>query len=164
MDPPRAPSRSRTPPYRLRQAGEADREFCYQLNRTAMKPYIEATWGRWDDRQQREFFTEKWWTPGRLSCVRVAEINDQPVGVLIAFPRGGELYLAEIQILPEYQGLGLGTELIRLIIREADPDPVALQVLKTNPGARRLYERLGFHVTGQSGTHYFMRRDPDPIE
>jgi ribosomal protein S18 acetylase RimI-like enzyme len=54
--------------------------------------------------------------------------------------------------------------LIRQVIREAGPSPVTLQVLKTNPRARKLYERLGFHVTGRSGTHDFMRRDPDPIE
>jgi ribosomal protein S18 acetylase RimI-like enzyme len=34
--------------------------------------------------------------------------------------------------------------------------PVALQVLKVNP-ARRLYERLGFSVTGENETLYFMK-------
>jgi len=33
---------------------------------------------------------------------------------------------------------------------------VALQVILSNP-ARRLYERLGFTVVGQSNTHYHMR-------
>jgi ribosomal protein S18 acetylase RimI-like enzyme len=32
---------------------------------------------------------------------------------------------------------------------------VTLQVLKVNP-ARRLYERLGFRVTGETPTHFLM--------
>jgi hypothetical protein len=37
--------------------------------------------------------------------------------------------------------------------------PVVLQVLKANR-ARRLYERLGFVMTGESETHYVMRALP----
>ena len=162
MDQPHAPSSRQTPSYRLRPAEEGDREFCYQLNRSTMKPYIEATWGPWNDQQQRALFGEKWWTPGKLNHTRIVEIHGQPAGLLIALPRGGEHYLAEIQIHPDHQGRGIGSDLVRRIIREAHPAPVTLQVLKTNPAARRLYKRLGFTVTGQSGTHYFMRRHPDP--
>ena len=35
-------------------------------------------------------------------------------------------------------------------------------VLRTNPGARRLYERLGFVVVGETATHLQMTNEPIP--
>lgn len=68
------------------------------------------------------------------------------------------LQISGIYILPEYQGRGLGTEVIDEVIKQARKrrQPVSLQVLKVNP-ARRLYERLGFVVIAESETHFQMR-------
>jgi ribosomal protein S18 acetylase RimI-like enzyme len=38
--------------------------------------------------------------------------------------------------------------------------PIALQVLRSNHPAKRLYERLGFEVTGETETHYLMQARP----
>jgi RimJ/RimL family protein N-acetyltransferase len=56
------------------------------------------------------------------------------------------------------QRQGIGTSVIQQVLDEArrSGKPVALQVLKVNP-ARRLYERLGFSVTGENETLYFMK-------
>jgi len=35
--------------------------------------------------------------------------------------------------------------------------PAGLRVLKVNVGARRLYQRLGFVIVGETETHYDMR-------
>ncbi len=66
-----------------------------------------------------------------------------------------DAFLANIEILPDYQGRGLGAAIIHGIIAEADAHhlPVRLQVLKINP-ARRLYERLGFVITGETETPF----------
>ena len=63
-----------------------------------------------------------------------------------------------IEILPEYQNRGVGSAVIRDVLAQAQAEglPVGLQVLKVNP-ARRLYERLGFNVVGETATHYLMR-------
>jgi ribosomal protein S18 acetylase RimI-like enzyme len=52
-----------------------------------------------------------------------------------------------------------GTAVMRRVLAEAASRglPVTLQVLKANEGARRLYERLGFQVTGQVEHHLRMR-------
>jgi hypothetical protein len=49
--------------------------------------------------------------------------------------------------------------LIRRLCDQADAAnlPLELQVLKVNP-ARRLYERLGLTVIGETDTHYLMQR------
>ncbi len=50
--------------------------------------------------------------------------------------------------------------MIKDIIREASERqlPVTLQVLKVNPRAQALYEKLGFVVTGETKTHKLMKR------
>jgi ribosomal protein S18 acetylase RimI-like enzyme len=70
----------------------------------------------------------------------------------------GSLFLAYVAILPAFQGRGVGTAIVRDLVEEARAQdlPVTLQVLKENPGARRLYERLGFAVTGENETSHLM--------
>jgi ribosomal protein S18 acetylase RimI-like enzyme len=67
--------------------------------------------------------------------------------------------------LPSHQGAGLGTLLLYSLLGEADAAraPIRLRVLRTNP-ARRLYERLGFAVAGESATHFLMERTPGTRE
>ena len=69
------------------------------------------------------------------------------------------MWLGQIYILPHHQNKGYGTDLIRDVISEAELQgkTVKLQVLKTNP-ARKLYDRLGFLVTGTNGPSYMMER------
>jgi len=75
--------------------------------------------------------------------------------------RAAEVFLADIEILPEWRGRGLGTAIVGAILADATTRglPTSLQVLKVNP-ARRLYARLGFRVVAQTPTHYVMRAGP----
>jgi ribosomal protein S18 acetylase RimI-like enzyme len=60
--------------------------------------------------------------------------------------------LQKIYFLPEATGHGFGRRLIEYILAEATragEDVVWLDVLKTNDGGRRLYERCGFRVAGE---------------
>jgi len=58
-----------------------------------------------------------------------------------------------LSVHPRWQRQGIGTALIRRLIELADDwlmlERVELVVLATNPGAQRLYERLGFTVEGR---------------
>ncbi len=138
--------------YALRQATEADYDFLFRLHKATMKDYVAQTWG-WDEGVQAAFFRDRF-DPARSQIVLVA---DREVGVLSLERQPAALLLANLRILPEYQGHGLGTAIIRTILEQARHEgiPVTLQVLKVNP-ARHLYERLGFVVTGETVTHYLM--------
>jgi ribosomal protein S18 acetylase RimI-like enzyme len=63
-----------------------------------------------------------------------------------------------VEILPAFRGRGLGSAIVRDLLAEAHARsvPVTLQVLKENPRARGLYERLGFAVTGETDTKHLM--------
>jgi ribosomal protein S18 acetylase RimI-like enzyme len=64
--------------------------------------------------------------------------------------------------LPEHQGRGIGTALLREFINSAHEKGVSatLEVLKANEPARRLYERLGFTVVFEDRYKYDMAIRP----
>lgn len=64
-------------------------------------------------------------------------------------PEPGELYVAHLGVAPEQRRRGIMTRMLEERIaraRGAGFDRVVLDVARTNPGAQRLYERLGFRV------------------
>jgi ribosomal protein S18 acetylase RimI-like enzyme len=70
--------------------------------------------------------------------------------------------IAGLQILPAYQGRGLGSDVVSRLVAEAHVAglPVELGVEHDNPRARALYERLGFIATGHDDDETRMRLDP----
>jgi len=141
--------------YKFRPASSDDYDFLRALHRNTMKDYVEKTWG-WDEEDEEKRFKESF-DPDKLSVV-VVEGSD--AGMIVVEDKGTELFLSKIQILPEYQGRGLGTIIVNDLIKKARQRmiPVALQVLKVNP-AKKLYERLGFMQIGETETHYLMRQE-----
>ena len=89
---------------------------------------------------------------------RIILFRDQRVGRLIVVRRDEELRLADIALLQEYRGSGIGTSLVKDLMIEASESgkPLRLQVEKINEQARRLYERLGFSTMGENLTHFQM--------
>ena len=141
--------------YTLRPAGEADVVFLWHLRVAAMKEYVARTWG-WDEVFQRHYFREHL----DLSRLEIIVVEDVSIGALSVEARAGVTFLANIEIVPEYQGQGIGSAIIRDRCDQARQkgEAVELQVLKVNP-ARRLYERLGFREVGETETHFRMRLD-----
>ena len=137
----------------LRAATPGDAGFLYHLLKATMQEYVAQVWG-WDEQWQQQHFQQNF-APGQEQLI----IKDnEKIGVIATEKKGDALFLAKIYILPEYQGQGIGTQLIKAVVDEGFGCglPVTLQVLKVNRSARRLYERLGFVVTGETATHYMM--------
>jgi ribosomal protein S18 acetylase RimI-like enzyme len=140
----------------LRPAREEDRNSLFALHRLTMRDVIARTWG-WDEGWQRAHFDARF-NPARISVVTAA---GRDAGMLWLEIRPAEIYVAELQIAPEMQGRGLGSAVLGGVIASAAARAscVTLQVLEINEGARRLYQRLGFYVTGRSDRHVQMRHD-----
>lgn len=61
----------------------------------------------------------------------------------------GELLMDGICVSPDWRGHGIGTRLLDAVLqlgRDQGSTSVRLDVIDTNPNARRLYERVGFVV------------------
>ena len=137
-----------------RPAVPEDFDFLYALHRAAMRASVEESFGAWDDAWQRDYFRRHFSIEDR----QVIQLDGQDVGVVVVQPRAEELFLVSLEVLPAFQGRGIGTAVIRALLERArgEGKPVALQVLKSNVRARALYQRLGFGVTGETATHYIM--------
>jgi ribosomal protein S18 acetylase RimI-like enzyme len=147
--------------YSLRAATDQDTAFIYGLRVAGLKEYVARIWG-WDESFQRVRFQEHF-DPSRYQVVVVSGLD---VGAMAVEWRDEEVFLADIEILPEWRRRGIGTAIVGAVLAEATRRglPAVLQVLKGNP-ARLLYDRLGFRVVGETQTHYLMRTiDRVPIE
>ncbi len=120
-----------------------------------MGPHVEATWGPWDPRLQWRFFLSRV-LGGRM---QVVEAEGETAGILELSERPGAVFVDNVELAAAFRGRGLGAQILQDVIHEASERELAveLQVLRVNP-ARRLYERLGFEVTGETETHFQMRR------
>jgi ribosomal protein S18 acetylase RimI-like enzyme len=156
MQDPRMPS-VETPAWGVRGARADDRRFLFDLNEATMRDYVDATWG-WDDDEQLAFFDEHF-DPSRCQLLQVEGAD---IGVLAIVERPDEIYLAEIQLLPEWQCRGIGSAVVGSLVERgaAEAKPVTLRVMRTNPRAAALYARLGFQPFREIETHIYMRREP----
>jgi len=88
----------------------------------------------------------------------LAVMNDWPIGqvfiqleslddALAQYGKRGYLY--SLRVMDMFQRQGIGSALLieaENILVSRDYDSVSIAAAKENPGARRLYERLGYHV------------------
>jgi ribosomal protein S18 acetylase RimI-like enzyme len=132
----------------LRPATPADDEFCWQLHKAAMGGYIAAIWG-WDEQKQRRSQTRSF-SPGRWQVITV---DGADAGMLDVVREPGQTYLSRIEILPRFQGQGIGTRLIGELIDEAarQGQDFVLEVLTVNERAQALYRRLGLTEVARRG-------------
>lgn len=145
----------------LRAAEADDEAFLYGLYASTRSEEM-AAFG-WDPLQQ-EMFLKMQFNAQRQHYAefpnadhRIILHNGQPIGRLLVLKLETELCLADIALLPDHRGAGLGARLISDLLAEAAlaGKPVSLHVAHNNR-ARRLYERLGFTATGDDGMYCAM--------
>jgi ribosomal protein S18 acetylase RimI-like enzyme len=115
-----------------------------------MRESVEALWG-WDEELQRRIFDERF----AGERFQVIEVDGNDAGVLDVEEGVDEVFLRLIELLPENQGHGIGSSIIRSL--QARGKPITLRVLTTNPRAAALYRRLGFRVVKRTHERLFMR-------
>lgn len=140
--------------YTLRPATDEDFDFLYDLHEATLREYVAQVFG-WDEADQRRRLRESLGRDAR-SIVIVDGVDSGVVGI---DERDGALYMHIVEIHPRLQRRGIGAALIRAFCEAAAARrlPAALSVFKVNVGARRLYQRLGFSIVGETETHYIMR-------
>jgi GNAT superfamily N-acetyltransferase len=138
-----------------RPATQADVAFLLELRRQTMTGHqVDAGLVPSEDERRERVLA-------RYDCAEILSYAGRPLGLWKVVREGKAWDLIQIQLQPEYQGLGLGKALIEGLIEEARAAgaSIGLQVLNGNP-ARRLYERLGFEVVAEA--EHFMRMQVTP--
>jgi len=93
----------------------------------------------------------------------IVELDRQPVGRLWLHDDDERRLIVDISLMADARGRGLGASLIRKTLAQARRNGrpcVRLHVLSNNPGAMRLYQRIGFTVVGAEGAHLRMEWRP----
>jgi len=92
------------------------------------------------------------WEQGTLVGLIGAYLND---------PARMEGYISTVSTVPGHWGRGIADRLLGMLLAYADGhgfETLSLEVAESNAGARKLYEKHGFAVTGKSGTMLNMAR------
>ncbi len=136
--------------YTMRPAKESDLDFVYYSE-------LETVDENKNDPKVQRYIKQD--AKDSLGHTKIIVVDNNDVGVYQAYAtnywgvREGKRdwwYLAHIYIKPEYRSHGIGTEIIKNDISEHDK--ILLQVMKSNPRAKKLYESLGF-VVSQENDH-----------
>lgn len=117
--------------------------------------------------EQKEFFLQSQYQARKLhyennfhnSVHQIVILDDENVGMIHYCEKEDEIRLMDIVILAKYQNRGIATILLEELIGFAKKcnKPLFLSVLKHNPNAFRLYERLGFLVVSEDDMYKVMQ-------
>lgn len=145
--------------YKLVPYTNVDYEFIYNVKKNAYKKYVEECWGTWNEEVQRKLF-EKF-----INAVKDDTYIIQLNGKNIGFYNGetledGSYEIGNICIIPEYQGKGLGTRILKDIMESHNGQDLHIQYFKTNP-VGKLYERIGFVPDYEKEFHYVMFKEKE---
>ena len=141
--------------YTFRDCTLDDFDFLFDLKKQNFKWYVDKIWG-WRDDEQKERLKND--LKDHLSHKKTILIDGCPAGVYAShITENGDFFINEISLLNEYQGKGIGRNILEKQLEENRKNNIRtiLQVFKDNP-AKRLYERLGFKIYGETETHYQM--------
>ena len=141
--------------YELMQAKIEDCELMFRLQKID-----GAEFNRSDEEQVAQFETYK--NNFNPAEIQVVYFDSKPVGRLRVV-RDEEIYIGGMQILPEYRGQGIGTDLLQSLIEESEKTlkPIRLEVFHTNHVALELYKKVGFKVVEENDQQKVMLYQPD---
>lgn len=100
------------------------------------------------------------------TILKVAVFNDRIAGYVCIRTILYVTHLMNITVLPELRHKGVGQLLLKNAIEDLQRlkpgTKLTLEVRKSNTSAIKLYEKFGFHVTGQR-KNYYQKPDDDAI-
>ena len=132
---------------------DEDYEFVYNLKKEVYIEYVIKYYNEFNEKEQRDRFNK------RIKDIKNNTYIIYYKGIRVGFYTIKEykeyIEIENICILKQYQGLGIGTKVLKDIL-DAKKD-IRLQYFKCNP-VYKLYEKLGFVVDGENDNHYTMTR------
>lgn len=108
----------------------------------------------WDE----EFQSSGFWKHHPLEEFQVVVVGSTRAGAMHVQEQESLNVIRMIFLVPEFQGSGIGSQLLRGEVARAQElaKQLHLKVIKINP-AKRLYDRLGFSIIEEDSVSYHMR-------
>jgi ribosomal protein S18 acetylase RimI-like enzyme len=134
-----------------RMATTDDEALARRMHHAAYRDVVERQFGYWDEAEQDSHFARAW----NEHDHDILQCADTPCGYAAIELCRHAIVVHELVLHPDFQGQGIGTQVLLETIRRAQSldVPVRLKVLHANDRATRLYERLGFRERGTTASH-----------
>lgn len=136
----------------LRDAQESDVEFLLRLRNATMNEHIlrEGIDVSQDNHLDRVHF--------HFESAKIIQADNKDIGLFKVQRDSAPWDLIQIQLLPEYQGRGIGRDLIARLQNEArlSKASIVLSVYKNNP-AFKLYSALNFVIDSETEKTFEMK-------
>ena len=130
--------------YKLIPYNENYKEFIYQVKKNAYIKYVENYWGPWNEEDQRKFYDN--FINQVKDDLWIIQLNGKDIGFYNGLTlEDGTYEVGNICIIPEYQGRGIGTQVLKDILELHKEQDIHIQYFKINP-VGKLYEKLGFII------------------
>lgn len=141
---------------KLVKAEESDKNFLIHLRKTTMTEHLEKA-GLYLSEEQHISRVNFNYENAYLICT-----SNQKIGVLKYIETKNTIEILQLQILPDYQGLGIGKSIVNKLIAVSKTykKNLTLKVLKQNP-ARHLYQGVGFDIVNEDAHEFFMQFLPE---
>ena len=150
------------PDFSSRPANADDLELTYRITRDAMRPYVEATWGAWNEDEQLAKHSLNF----QPDTHRIILIGAEEAGMIAVEEHDDHLWLVKVYLFSAWRGQGIGRKLIVQVLDQGRKlsKPVRLRVLRVNGRARKLYESLGFRVVSEMPERFVMETPPNAVQ
>ena len=154
-----------TPPeIGFRAAKDVDRVFLFEVYASSREEELRLA--PWTIEEKRGFLTQQfeaqdhhYRTYYEGAEFLVIQVDGRDAGRLYVHRVPGELLVIDIALLPIEQRQGVGTRILADLVSEADRDGRTMSLhVEHNNQARRLYDRLGFRVSGDTGVYLRLER------
>ena len=143
------------PKLKLRKAIESDFETTFLIKNNSLKLYVDKIWG-WDELLQRKVHKEYF----SKASTKLIIFDGKEIGYIAMQESDNEIYIENILIDNGFQNLGIGTKIMKSIIKRANSrrKTIRLQVFKINVKAQKFYRNLGFDEISEKEYHIEMKK------
>lgn len=133
-----------------RKATNKDKELARRIHHMGYHDVVIEQFGEWDEDKQDHFFDNDWEKGG----FEIINCNGALCGYMAVDDNESDITFRELVISPDYQGMGIGSSIIKEFINKAKGRniPLRLQTFHENK-ALNLYHRLGFKQVEETDTH-----------
>jgi|ERR1043166_5395981 GNAT superfamily N-acetyltransferase len=150
----------------LRDATDADENFLRAVYASTRAQELAAV--PWNDEQKAAFVNMQFDAQHSHYHSQFPEANyqiifsgDEPIGRIYVLRDEDVIRILDVTLLLERRNAGVGTELMRELMGEADQSGKALQIwLEDFNPSNRLFERLGFSKVQQEGFNCLLEYRP----